>query len=119
MSVPGIGPSTALMVLSSNPVAGVRDAIVEGRVEVLEKIKGIGKKTAQRIVLELKGYLEQAFPPAGTAGAGTGAFNDAALALVKLGYARRSAEQAVQKAEARLQGNATVEQIIRESFKHI
>lgn len=118
MSVPGIGPSTALMVLSSNPVEQIQEAIAEGRTERLERTKGIGKKTAQRIVLELKGYLGQVVSPAGTA-AKPETFSRAVLALVKLGYSRRSAEQAVQKAEERLKGEGTVEDLIKESFRHI
>lgn len=119
MSVPGVGPATALLVLSSGGVEDIQAAIVEGRTERLERVKGIGKKTSQRIILELKGYLEQVFAPAEGGKPRRAAFSDAVLALAKLGYPRRTAEHAVQKAEDRLQGAGSVEELVRESLKHI
>jgi len=100
-------------------VGDIKGAIRDGNVDYLQKIKGVGKKTAQRIVLELKGYLEETFVPAGAQEPGRGAFNDAVLALVKLGYMRRSAERAVRKAETKVTGEANVESLVKECFKHL
>lgn len=119
MSVPGVGPATALLALSSGSVENIKGAIRDGNFEYLQRIRGIGKKTSQRIVLELKGYLEQAVAAPGAPGREGRAFNDAVLALVKLGYARRAAEESVRKAMEKLAGEASVEQIVKESFRHL
>ncbi|NOZ20681.1 MAG: Holliday junction branch migration protein RuvA [Planctomycetes bacterium] len=118
-SVPGVGPSIALLALSSGSVGAIKGAIRDGNSDYLQKIRGIGKKMAQRIVLELKGYLEETFVAAAAQEPGRGTFNDAVLALVKLGYMRRSAEQAVRKAEVKLAGETSVESLVKESFKHL
>ncbi|MEW6359884.1 MAG: Holliday junction branch migration protein RuvA [Planctomycetota bacterium] len=119
LSVPGIGPATALLTLSSGSVDNIKGAIRDGNAEYLQRIKGIGKKTAQRIVLELKGCLEETAALPCAEGAEGGAFNDAILALVKLGYVRRAAEEAVRKAAAKLAGKASVGNLVKESFKHL
>jgi holliday junction DNA helicase RuvA len=96
--VNGIGMATGRMMLSSMKPSELAAAIVNGNIRALESIKGIGKKTAERVVLELRDrllkqdlQLSRPETPQNTLAA------DAADALVTLGISRNMAEQAVQK----------------------
>jgi|SRR5579875_308336 Holliday junction DNA helicase RuvA len=93
----GVGPALALRVLSGLPVEELLAAIRAGRVDRLMSIPGVGKKTAERIVVELRdrlSALEPAAAPAAPASA-TGPAEDVVSALINLGYDRREAEAAV------------------------
>jgi len=94
ISVSGIGPKVALTFLSTFSVEQVASAIISGNVDLLTQVPGIGKKTAGRAVLELKGKLEK-----GWTGAVTPALAqedaDVVAALTNLGYSLREATQAV------------------------
>jgi len=114
MSVSGVGPATALSVLSSADTESIRSAVEEGDVLLFQGVKGIGRKTAQRIILELKGYLERRE----TEELG-GVLNDAVLALMKLGYPNQSAQNAVRAARQKLGKDATLEQLVREALKNV
>jgi Holliday junction DNA helicase RuvA len=94
ISVSGIGPRLALAVLSGLPPSELAAAISRGDVGQLTRIPGIGKKTAERIVLELKDKLAAAVPGEPSA-APTGPREDLLSALVNLGYHRPTAEKAV------------------------
>jgi Holliday junction DNA helicase RuvA len=90
IGVAGVGPRTALAVLSSLAPAELAAAVHAGDAERLRKTPGVGTKTAQRIVLELRGRLEE------TAAAGPDDHRgDAISALVNLGYSERDAGRAV------------------------
>ena len=98
-SVSGIGPKVALNILSAVPEQTLRGAIANGDLALLTKIPGVGKKTAQRIALELHGKLVQnnteiGSPPSGTRAA------DVLEALLNLGYSRPEAFAAVEQAAA-------------------
>src|SRR5579884_295515 len=96
----GVGPALALRVLSGLPVEELLTAIRAGRVDQLMSIPGVGKKTAERIVVELRdrlSALEPAAAAAAPAGAG-GPADDVVSALINLGYERREAEAAVRSA---------------------
>jgi Holliday junction DNA helicase RuvA len=108
ISVSGIGPKLAITVLSGLPTPDLVAAIREGAVERLVRIPGVGKKTAERMVLELKDKLEM-FPGAtrgavAAAAAPVDALNaveqDVLSALLNLGCQRAAAEVAVRKARA-------------------
>ncbi|UCH51952.1 MAG: Holliday junction branch migration protein RuvA [Chloroflexota bacterium] len=94
ISVSGIGPKAALTFLSTFSVEQVASAIIGGNVDLLTQVPGIGKKTAGRVVLELKGKLEK-----GWEGAVTPALAqedaDVVAALTNLGYSLKEATQAV------------------------
>ncbi len=93
IGVAGVGPRTALAVLSGMTPRQFLGAIEEGNAARLRKVPGVGKKTADRIVLELKGLLP------GVAGEGAqDAAGDALSALVNLGYSTRESEEAVRAA---------------------
>ena len=105
IGVSGVGPKLAITVLSGLATADLIEAIRGARVEQLVRIPGIGKKTAERMVLELRDKLEiaglavpaSAAPPAGAL---TALEQDVLSALVNLGCNRAAAEAAIRKAKA-------------------
>ena len=106
ISVSGIGPSLGIKVLSGMPVSGLIPAIRNGQVEQLVRIPGVGKKTAERIVLELKDKLDSV-GAAATAGATdkpaaalSAVDQDVLSALLNLGCNRAAAEAAVRAAKS-------------------
>ncbi|MCC7210300.1 MAG: Holliday junction branch migration protein RuvA [Candidatus Brocadia sp.] len=120
LSVNGIGPTTAITILSGSCVDDIKDAISREDAKALEKIKGIGKKTAERIVLELKGVIKEMSYPADS-GIVTGQkalVSDAVMALVSLGYGRPVAEHAVNEAMKKLKTIDNVEVLVREALKY-
>jgi Holliday junction DNA helicase RuvA len=119
--VSGIGPRLALNVLSGMDVAAFKGAIASGDVKRLSSISGIGKKTAERMVLELKDKLG---PSTGTAGMlGQAALSqdktmaDTEAALEALGTKPGEAQKAAQAARAMLGPQATVEELVRAALK--
>ena len=106
ISVSGIGPSLAIKVLSGMAVSSLIPAIRNGQVDQLVRIPGVGKKTAERIVLELKDKLEDVGggAPAGVvekpAAALSAVDQDVLSALLNLGCNRAAAEAAVRSAKA-------------------
>src|ERR1700722_14824740 len=121
-SVSGIGPKTALNILSGMNAVTFRGAVANGDVKSLSQISGVGKKTAERIVVELRDKI-------GAAGALEAASarhalspddqktNDATLALVALGFKQNDAHDAVRAAQTMLGTAATVEQLVRACLK--
>jgi Holliday junction DNA helicase RuvA len=104
IGISGIGPNLAVKVLSGLPTADLVGAIRQGLVEHLVRIPGVGKKTAERIVLELRDKLEllgaAAVAPVPQAAALSALDQDVLSALVNLGCARPVAEAAVRKAKS-------------------
>ena len=121
-SVSGIGPKTALNILSGMNAAAFRGAVAGGDVKALSQISGVGKKTAERIVVELKDKI-------GAAGAWEAMsaqhalspsdqkLNDAVLALMALGFKQIEAHDSVRASQAALGPQATVEELVRASLK--
>ena len=125
VSVSGIGPRLAVNVLSGIGPGELLEAIAGGDAARLRAIPGVGKKTAERIALELKDRAETLLSDHGAVGrpesvAGAagdrGTAKDAVSALVNLGYPPRSAKQAVEKA-ARGGDAANLEALIREALR--
>lgn len=122
--VTGIGPKLALSVLSKLSLATLQGAIVAGDVALLARCPGIGKKTAERLVMELRDKLHPseigtgAAPagPAGPAGVAGDKVRDAVLALAALGYKPAEADQAVRQALAALGPAATTEALIKKAL---
>ncbi|MBW7890272.1 MAG: Holliday junction branch migration protein RuvA, partial [Chitinophagaceae bacterium] len=120
ISVNGVGTSTARMILSALQPDELVQTILQGDTNRLEKVKGIGKKSAERIVLELKDKL-------GKAGIETGASalinntleQDALNALMALGIARNLAENALRKATASAPVAENLETLIKKALKFI
>jgi Holliday junction DNA helicase RuvA len=119
--VSGIGPKSALDVLSGTTVTLFKAAVVAGDIAALSKIKGIGKKTAERIVVELKDKvgITAAWEAASAAHAPSAEelrLNDAVLALIALGYKQVDAHKAV-KAIHTKQPAATTEELVAAGLK--
>jgi Holliday junction DNA helicase RuvA len=121
-TVSGIGPKIALNILSGVSVTAFRGAVANGDVKSLSQISGVGKKTAERIVVELRDKIGQA----GALEAASAKYalspddqktNDATLALMALGFKQAEAHDAVRAALAMLGPTASVEQIIRACLK--
>ncbi|WP_353196783.1 Holliday junction branch migration protein RuvA [Parapedobacter defluvii] len=94
ISVSGIGPNTGRMILSSITPEEIQSAIIQGNVPLIQRIKGIGPKTAQRMVLELQDKLKKQGPDALIAVHTPQSVPEEALsALVMLGFARAQAEK--------------------------
>jgi Holliday junction DNA helicase RuvA len=121
-NVSGIGPKTALNILSGmNPVA-FRGAVANGDVKSLSQISGVGKKTAERIVVELRDKIGaagawEASSAARSLSASDQKVNDAVLALMALGFKQVEAHDTVRGAQAVLGVEATVEELVRASLK--
>lgn len=114
--VSGIGPRLALNVLSGMPAADLRGAIRAGDLARLTRIPGVGRKLAERMVVELR--EKAALEPEGTVAApaaGDGNAAEAVSALVNLGFRRPDAESAVKAAVAA--GSRTFEEIVRDALK--
>ncbi len=109
LGVSGIGPKVALAIVSGSPPAELRRAIARDDLARFEAIPGIGRKTAQRVVMELKDKLEG---PAGAAGSSTGEVL-ARDALVELGWSMVDAERALADVDESL----SVEEQIRSALK--
>lgn len=117
ISVSGIGSNTARMMLSSLPPDELRVAILTENTNQLKGIKGIGLKTAQRVIVDLKDKLgkehadEKLF-----AGADNTIREEALSALVMLGFARAASQKAIDKILS-AQSDARVEQVIKQALK--
>lgn len=123
--IPGIGPKTALDVLSGISVASFKAAVVAGDVKSLSQVKGIGKKTAERIVVELKDKVGVA--AAWEAASENNApserdreINDAVLALIALGYKQVDAHKVIKTVLDERPGLQTsTDDLVRESLKRL
>jgi Holliday junction DNA helicase RuvA len=123
ISVSGIGPKIAQGILSSMSVNDLRIHIAAGNASALTSIPGIGRKTAERLILELKEKMEKLAGSTHTLVGSTDAAEiraEALAALVSLGYNRATAESAIRKAVAAEQtAGLTLEQLIKFSLRLI
>lgn len=120
ISISGIGPTSALVVLSSLNPDELKQAILMEDVKTIQSVKGIGAKTAQRVVLELKDKVAK-LGVQGSLNISPNTYNttrdEALSALVTLGVAKSSAEKAVDKYLKQQGGEATVEEVIKAVLK--
>lgn len=121
IGVSGIGPKTAMSVLSGLSVRELRAAIVGNDLKRLSSISGVGKKTAERLVVELKDKFSAGEALEATSGAkdlnpGEMKLRDAVLALISLGYKQADAQALVKTAAAALDKRASVEEILRKAL---
>jgi|ERR1043165_3151680 Holliday junction DNA helicase RuvA len=117
LSVSGVGVATVRMILSSSSAEEIQRAILSENVKLLESIKGIGPKTAKRIILELKDKIGRGMTLSSTTAAvGGNAREEAISALVMLGFTRLQADSAVNRV-ATSKDNWTAEELIKQSLK--
>ncbi len=111
MTVSGVGPKTAMNVLSIGSIDHIKDAIARGDVKYLTAVQGLGKKTAERLVVELKSKVGNAFNSADQDG---GVMGEAIDALVTLGYSKEESRAIVHQIDAT---NCTSEQVLKQALK--
>jgi Holliday junction DNA helicase RuvA len=115
ISVSGIGPNTAMIMLSSLIPDEIAQAIQTEDVRTIQSIKGIGAKTAQRVIIDLKDkVLKMTFSAENMFAQNNTQRFDALTALVSLGFDKKAADKALDKIAT---GNETVEQLIKEALK--
>ncbi|MEN9297774.1 MAG: Holliday junction branch migration protein RuvA [Bacteroidota bacterium] len=121
ISVSGVGAATARMMLSGMKPEEIIRAIVQGNTKQLEGIKGIGKKSAERLIVELRdklGKQSMESPISGGIIVNT-PDTDAVHALIALGIARPQAEQAIKKTMTTIPADASLELIIKQALKNL
>ena len=120
LSVSGVGPRLAMNILSRVQPRAVLEAVARGDTTALNAIPGVGKMTAERLVVELKGRVSALLPELPPAASGKeDAVADAVSALVNLGYRRSLAEEVCQRVAQRMHQEATVEALIRTSLAEL
>ena len=125
ISISGIGPKLAITLLSGVALPDLKRAIQEKNIAVLTAISGIGQKTAERVIVELKDKIGRVEISAGKellhdANISDQAVEDSVLALVSLGYTKQKAKDAIQKILKETLGKKmSVEEIIRKALKHV
>ena len=121
ISVSGIGPSTGMVMQSSLSTPELKSAIVSEDVDAIQKIKGIGAKTAQRVILELKDKIrKEGFSLDSRQSGGTTDNNlriEALSALVMLGINKAAAQKSIEAVLRNSENNITLEQLIKQSLK--
>ncbi|MDH6306636.1 Holliday junction DNA helicase RuvA [Parabacteroides sp. PF5-5] len=117
-SVSGVGPNTARMILSSLPPAELVQVVASGNETVLTGVKGIGLKTAQRILVDLKNKVKplEAIPAAGTSAENIRVADEAIAALVMLGFQKAASQKAV-TAILKNSPALPVEQVIKSALR--
>lgn len=126
ISISGVGPSTALMILSSLSTDETRQAIIEADVHTIQSVKGIGNKTAQRIILELKEKMLTLIPDESTDRIDTSIKsisqrnilrNEALSALIVLGIAKSVAEKSIHTILKQSDEDITLEELIKQALR--
>ena len=117
ISVSGVGASTARMVLSALSPAEVQQAVASGNVSVFRSIKGIGEKTAQRIIIDLNGKLDKSISPF-RVGADNKTRDESLKALLTLGFVKNVSEKAIDKALSANPG-LSADQVVKEALKNL
>lgn len=122
--VSGIGPKLALAILSGMEVGHFKSAVVTSDIAAISKISGVGRKTAERVVLELKDKLGVAaeWEAASLGNAPSGIerhLHDAVLALISLGYKQVDAHKAVKAVMPKLSPDSSAEDVVREALRNL
>ena len=107
LGVSGVGGNTARMILSAFTADEVRTIIAAGQADVLKSVKGLGIKTAQKIIVELRDKIGAVCPA-----------NEALSALTMLGFARQASEKALRALRKEMPA-ATVEELVRQALKRL
>ena len=113
ITVSGIGPKTAINILNHAPAELIQQAVIENNIEHMTKVAGIGKKNAEKIILDLRDKIKNI---KGTEGLHTSIDGDVIDALLTLGYSQQEALDIVQKIPADIEGT---EERIRTALKYL
>ena len=118
ISISGIGPTLAQKILSGIDANDLADAVARADARKLSSIPGVGKKTAERICLELRDKLTPAAPVPAVPTRST-VDDDVHSALVNLGYRAKDAELALEKARQELGGEAELSALLKRALRHL
>lgn len=123
IAVSGVGPSVAIALMSGNTVSDIVTAVKRGDAKLLMRAKGVGKKTGERIILELKGAIDElealVSAEAGPVTVATAPEETAVQALVTLGYSEIGAAEAVREVFDELGEDAPLGDVIREALGRV
>lgn len=125
ISISGVGPRLAIAILSGSTPQELQEAITREDVAMLTRIPGVGKKTAQRLILELKekiqeqSRIEHLSISAPVPATEQGKVNEAILALMSLGYKQQEAQRAVDKVVKQFGADIPLEEMIKEALKGV
>jgi Holliday junction DNA helicase RuvA len=118
VSVSGVGPKIAQGILSGISARDFSEAVRKGDAAVLTRIPGVGRKTAERLVLELKDKVGEGDGPSASRPGPSRIEEEAVLALISLGYKRGQAQEAAAKA-VKAEPGGTLEEILRRALRHL
>ena len=126
ISSPGIGPKKAQIILSSVSVEYLQKYIIEEDLAALTSLSGVGRKTAQRLILDLKDKVKSSaaivtkLPPPGLKlTENERIMNEALTALITLGFSRNSAQLSLQKVKQQSDRDLTLEELIKQALRQI
>jgi Holliday junction DNA helicase RuvA len=120
ISISGIGPNTGRMMLSSITPEEIQNAIISGNVSLIQRIKGIGPKSAQRVILELQDKLrKEGAETLSPAPLNKTVKEEALSALMMLGFVRNAAEKVIEQELSKNNGDITIEQLIKAALKSL
>jgi holliday junction DNA helicase RuvA len=121
LGISGIGPKTALCLIGHMQIYDLQAAISEGNTQVICKIPGIGKKTAERLIVEMRDKItrEMQATSAQNSHEEEGPISDAVSALIHLGYHRTQAQKAIKMALSDLQSEPELAQLITAALRCI
>lgn len=124
ITVKGVGPKLGLTILSGLPAEEITGAIVQEDKSALSKIKGIGKKTAQRMILELKDKISEmvdaTYSPSGSSpGIASNVKEEAVSALQSLGFKKRDAEESIELAAKNESVDGDVQKLVKKALSQM
>lgn len=119
ISVSGIGPKTALAMLSGMEPQDFASHIAHGDIAALTSVPGVGPKTAQRLVLELKDKLKNMAFTSGISPASRSTLDDLRSAVLNLGYKASIVEKAIKAVEPLSKDGHTLQQLVKEALRHL
>ena len=119
VSVSGVGPSTAMMILSSLSPEETKKAIISGDVNTLKSVKGIGAKSAERVIIDLRDKIPGIDVSSSNSFVASNTIKDEALsALMMLGFSKKPTEKALEKTIL-IEDDLTVEELIKRTLKNL
>ena len=119
IDVSGIGPKTATDILSNTSLSGFKKAIISQDIKTISGIRGIGKKTAEKLIFELKDKIREFQIPDGKIPASQSAMDDAIEALKSLGFTYIQSKESAETAAVSLKKNASASEIIKAALKDL
>ncbi|MGL4540599.1 MAG: Holliday junction branch migration protein RuvA [Candidatus Rhabdochlamydia sp.] len=120
ITISGVGPKIALCLMGHLDLADLHAAILQGNIQVLSKTPGIGKKTAERLIIELRDKVKTlSLPLSSTKNGNQQMQNDALSALIHLGYPSNQAQKAIKTVLDQLEKELDLGQLITSALKHI